>query len=1285
MNKTFLISNQFKYCIVAVFFLTNLVFSQSYSGGSGTSSDPYRIATVQDLITLSRTESHWSASTVDYNNIHKYFLQTADIVFNSNPQLVDWNNDGLANWSAGDQKGFNPIGRGAYGAPRYFTGSYDGGNYSITNLYINLTATAPTSLEPHDAGMFGYIFSPGVLKNIHLKNADVSSLSHNIGALVGYLISANNYHVAVNNCSSSGTVSGYSSAGGLVGYSHTANIINSYSSCNVTTTGNYAVGGLVGSMNYNFASLKNCFSTGTVTGNYSVGGLVGALSSYSGKTSELSNCYSTSNVTGYDYVGGLIGYLGQDTNVFNSYSTGAVLATAVNPKKGGLIGYISPYDPNITSTNCFWDTENSGLSTSYGTGAAGKTTTQMKTQVTYSGWNFAIGANNWSIQSGAYISYPYLQRFSYDTPGAIQSVNPIPGLFALNQAPTDISLSATTINENSDVNSIIGSLTSTDSDAGNTFTYTLVNGSGDTDNASFNIFGSNLRLTASLDFETKNTYNVRIRTTDQSGAIFEKTFIISVNDINEAPTNISLSTTTINENSAVNSTIGSLISADSDAGNTFTYTLVSGSGDTDNASFSIAGSNLRLNTSLDFETKNIYSVRIRITDQGSLSFEKSLTINVSDVNETPTDISLSATTINENVAANSIVGTLTSIDSDAGNTFTYTLVSGSGSTDNGSFSIVGGNLRLSGSPDYEIKNNYSVRIRTTDQGGLSYEKVFTILINNVDESPILSLPQANYSGIINVALPTINVTNSRGVALSFAISPSLPSGLFFNSSTGSISGLPTISMSSTSYSISATNSDGTGTISFTLFIDLDTDSDGIGNNTDPDIDGDGIINSSDSDVNGDGTLDNGTDTDTDGINDANDSDIDGDGIINSSDSDVNGDGTLDNGTDTDTDGINDANDPDIDGDGVSNTQEAIDGTNPLVLDTDGDGVLDVTEKTDRTSGVNPCEFIVTHQTLPTNNSWNTSDCDYDGVPNAQEIIDGSSPLNRREYKDTDNDGIPDYIEQQQGTSPTTPGAQDTDGDGVPDYIELQEGTNPNNGSSYLDTDNDGLSNYKEGYNYRNPGASVDTDRDGTPDYLDRDADGDGILDRYDAFPTNKLEWTDTDRDGIGNNADTDDDNDGILDSCDVDTNSDGIPDNGTDLDGDGINDDCDPDKDGDGVNNTSDNCPNSPNTDQADRDRDGKGDVCDTIEINVSQAITPNGDGVNDTWVIYNLGNHPGSIVRVFNANGTQVFYSANYQNNWMGNYQGSNESLPVGSYLYQIDLGGDGSIDAQGWLYITQ
>lgn len=494
-------------------------------------------------------------------------------------------------------------------------------------------------------------------------------------------------------------------------------------------------------------------------------------------------------------------------------------------------------------------------------------------------------------------------------------------------------------------------------------------------------------------------------------------------------------------------------------------------------------------------------------------------------NTAPTNISLSASSINENNAANAVVGTLSTTDADTGDTHTYTLVSGEGSTDNESFTIAENQLKATPVFDFETKTSYSVRIKTTDAGGLTYEKVLAITVNNVDESPILSVSQSSFYGVINVALPTIVVSNSGGTANSFAISPTLPAGLSFNTATGAITGTPTVLLTSRDFTISGTNSDGTGSVTFALFIDLDTDGDGIGNQ----------------------------------------------------------------------------NDADMDGDGVSNTQEAIDGTDSLNSDTDGDGVIDGTEKTDGTDPKNGCKFVVANRTLTPSSAWNAADCDGDGLSNGTEGI-------------------------------------------------------------------------------------VDTDRDGTPDYLDLDSDGDGILDRNDAFPKNPLEWTDTDRDGIGNNADTDDDNDGILDACDVDTNGDGIPDNGSDMDADGINDGCDTDKDGDGVNNISDNCPNSPNTDQADRDRDGKGDICDTVEINVSQAISPNGDGVNDTWVIYNLSNYPGTIVRVFNRWGKEVFYSNDYQNNWTGHYKDNSEKLPPsGSYFYQIDLKGDGSIDAQGWLYITQ
>ncbi|WP_353847776.1 cadherin domain-containing protein, partial [Microcystis sp. M26BS1] len=315
----------------------------------------------------------------------------------------------------------------------------------------------------------------------------------------------------------------------------------------------------------------------------------------------------------------------------------------------------------------------------------------------------------------------------------------------VNVGPTDLALSATTVNENVPVNTVIGTFSTTDPDTGNTFTYSLIAGTGDTDNSAFSIVGNQLQINNSPDFETKNSYSIRVKTTDQGGLSFEKTLTITVNDVNEtptnqAPTNLALSATTVNENVPVNTVIGTFSSTDPDTGNTFTYSLVAGTGDTDNTAFSIVGNQLQINNSPDFETKNSYSIRVKTTDQGGLSFEKTLTIVVNNVNETPTDLALSATTVNENVPVNTVIGTFSSTDPDTGNTFTYSLIAGTGDTDNSAFSIVGNQLQINNSPDFETKNSYSIRVKTTDQGGLSFEKTLTITVNDVNETPSNQAP-----------------------------------------------------------------------------------------------------------------------------------------------------------------------------------------------------------------------------------------------------------------------------------------------------------------------------------------------------------------------------------------------------------------------------------------------------------------------------------------------------------------------------------------------------------------
>jgi ELWxxDGT repeat protein len=435
--------------------------------------------------------------------------------------------------------------------------------------------------------------------------------------------------------------------------------------------------------------------------------------------------------------GALTDVNGQLFFVANDGTTGVELWHLVNNNVNG-----APVDIELSSTSI---AENNAANAVVGTLSAsdpdiGDTFTFSLVDGTGSADNgsFSIVGNSLQITPSADFetksSYSILVQVTDQGGLSFQKQLTI-GVTPVNESPTNIVLSSSTIAENNSTNAIVGVLSAIDPDVSNTFTYTLVAGTGSTDNSSFSISGSNLLITPSTNYEAKSSYSVRVRVTDQGGLTFEKVFPISVSNVNEAPTNVALSATSLTEHNLANAVVGTLSAVDPDAGNTFTYSLVTGTGSTDNGSFSITGNTLNIIPVTNAATQSSYAIRVRVTDQDGLSFEKPFTIGIVQEDAAPTNLSLSATSLAENNLANAVVGTLSTTDPDASNTFTYSLVTGTGSTDNTSFAITGNTLTIIPSADYETKNSYSIRIRTTDQGGLTFEKQFTIAITNVDDLP----------------------------------------------------------------------------------------------------------------------------------------------------------------------------------------------------------------------------------------------------------------------------------------------------------------------------------------------------------------------------------------------------------------------------------------------------------------------------------------------------------------------------------------------------------------------
>lgn len=303
-------------------------------------------------------------------------------------------------------------------------------------------------------------------------------------------------------------------------------------------------------------------------------------------------------------------------------------------------------------------------------------------------------------------------------------------------APTAVTLTNATINENEQIGTLIGSLITTDPDQASGHVYSFAIGNGDTDNGSFQLNGKMLYTAAPVDFETKNSYSIRIRSTDYTGAFTEEVFTISVNDLNEAPTGITINIIGVDENTAIGTAIGNITANDGDLNDLHTFTLVPGVGATDNGKFSIQANKLQVNALLDYETQANYAVRIRATDNGGEWVEKNITVTVTDVNEAPTGLALSAAAINENEPAGSSIGNFSIADQDHGDNHTYALVNGNGDTDNGMFYISGNTLVANASFNFEQQSSFSIRVAGTDNGGLKDEAVFTITINNVADAPV---------------------------------------------------------------------------------------------------------------------------------------------------------------------------------------------------------------------------------------------------------------------------------------------------------------------------------------------------------------------------------------------------------------------------------------------------------------------------------------------------------------------------------------------------------------------
>jgi len=243
---------------------------------------------------------------------------------------------------------------------------------------------------------------------------------------------------------------------------------------------------------------------------------------------------------------------------------------------------------------------------------------------------------------------------------------------------------------------------------------------------------------------------------------------------NRAPTNISLTNASLPENAGANAEIGTLSSTDPDTGDTFTYSLVGGTGDTDNIDFNILGNKLRLTASANYEAKSSYSVVIRTTDQGTLSYDKQFTITVTDVAESPTITAIESLAIDEDATTGALAFTIA--DQDGGSSLTVT------ATSNNQTLVPNANITLAGTDGDRtvtvtpVANGFGTADITVvvSDGVLTGSTTFTLTVNSVNDLPVI----AN-GGLPDVVLIAADRTDSLNLETYFSDIETLSSALVY--------------------------------------------------------------------------------------------------------------------------------------------------------------------------------------------------------------------------------------------------------------------------------------------------------------------------------------------------------------------------------------------------------------------------------------------------------------------------------------------------------------------------
>ncbi len=375
--------------------------------------------------------------------------------------------------------------------------------------------------------------------------------------------------------------------------------------------------------------------------------------------------------------------------------------------------------------------------------------------------------------------------------------------FGGSESSSEFSLSNNQILENETANAVVGTFTATNPSEFGPLTFELISGSGDADNAYFYLDGSSLRTNQSFDFESRNSFSIRVRATDTGdNTIVEKFFTITVNNVNEAPSlSVPANNYVLNENTLLQWTSTAY---DVDNSDRLTFSLVNAP---QGALINVDSGEFRWNPS-EQQGPGTYSFYVRVTDLAGLLDQEWITVQVVDVEDAPV-LTLPATQF-QRFETETFTFTAVGIDKDIpAQTLSFSLIDApnGASIDAQSGVFTWTPSETQGGAEFRFK------VRVTDTTNLFDEREVMVNVMQRNENPVLTLPQSVYAipeQELFSFIATASDSDLPANTLTYSLLGNVPSGSTFNASTGEFRWRPTEQQGSFEYTFSVRVSDGQG-------------------------------------------------------------------------------------------------------------------------------------------------------------------------------------------------------------------------------------------------------------------------------------------------------------------------------------------------------------------------------------------------------------------------------------------------------------------------------------------